>query len=255
MENVNEYKDGSGEIDLKITIDKNEVILQGQGDHEIMISDVQARWLASALHEHFGGGPSADRETDRILFLTGEITEETVVDWQQELLRMSYREAQFAPEDRSPIIIFINTPGGYALDGLALIDTIEYIRGMGLSVYGVVQGTAFSMGSILLQACTLRLVARHGRVMVHSVRAGVCGSVEEMKAELAEIDFINSVMGDIFAERNTAGNKDPKFWLEFAHGTDKYLGAKECIALGLADAEYNPLQQWDMREYEAALPK
>lgn len=247
-----EYKSPEGVVQVRFIREDGKVRISDSESREVTITEVQARWLATELETEFGGGPQSTLDMDRFVFFTGTVQEDKIRDCQKELLRLAFKFKEKTKEkkvkaDDIGLTLYINTFGGSCAHATALIDTIEAVRGMGVPVRGIVQGTAYSAGSTILQACTTRLVARHARVMVHQVASGVMGKLDDIEESIKEAHAINRSMAEIYAERNTAGKTDPKFWVKFMAGKDKYLTGQECMTLGLADGIYRPLEEPDAR--------
>jgi ATP-dependent Clp protease, protease subunit len=240
-----EYKSSDGSIQLRVEFDKNRVLIEQPDENISMtISEPQARWLGTELDSQFGGGPKDSQAFERVVFFTGVVTEDSVVRVQRELLKLAYKEK----ESKKPqhITLMINSPGGACNHGFALVDTIEYIRGMGVPVVGIVNGVAMSMGSVLLQACSSRLISRHSRLMVHEISAGVQGKLHNIRNEVEEFERVMWMLAQVYAERNTSDKKTPEEWVAFLEGQDKYISAAEAVKLGLCDAIYEPLKNWDV---------
>ena len=102
----------------------------------------------------------ADRLRD--IYLVGDIEKETA---RQAIERLR----ELANENRKPITIYINSAGGNVTDGLALHDTIRYLVSLGHEIVIIVQGMAYSMGSIVLQAASpgKRFAFPHSWIMIH----------------------------------------------------------------------------------------
>ncbi len=102
------------------------------------------------------------------------------------------------------------------------------------------------MGSTLLQACSLRLVQKYARVMVHEISSGTSGKVSEMKADLEETENVQRALCEIYATHNTKGNNTAAWWKRKITGKDKFLSPEDCVNLGLADAVYDPVTKFEM---------
>ena len=87
--------------------------------------------------------------------------------------------------NNNPIRIYINSPGGSVIDGLAIIDTINFIKS---PVYTICVGLAASMGAVLLSCGEKghRIVLPHSRVMIHQVSGFTGGSLIDMKIDLEQ---------------------------------------------------------------------
>ncbi|HKT79894.1 MAG TPA: ATP-dependent Clp protease proteolytic subunit, partial [Vicinamibacterales bacterium] len=98
----------------------------------------------------------------RDIYLVGDIEKDTARGVIEKLREM-------ANDNRKPITLFINSAGGNVTDGLALHDAIRYLVSTGIEITIVVQGMAYSMGSVVLQAASpgKRLAFPHSWIMIH----------------------------------------------------------------------------------------
>ena len=115
---------------------------------------------------------------DRILYFTGEVNRETCDTMNAELLYLDSLDGR-------DISLYINSPGGSVVDGLSVIDTMNFINS---DVSTICMGMAASMGSVLLSNGTKgkRLVLPHSRIMIHQVSSAMKGTVSDMEIEFAE---------------------------------------------------------------------
>lgn len=173
---------------------------------------------------------------DRIVMLQG-----TVEDMSANLIvaQLLYLESQNAEK---PIKLFINSPGGSVTSGLAIYDTMQFIKP---AVHTYVIGQACSMGSFLAQAGAAgkRFVLPQSRTMIHRVSSGTRGTggsihVQELEMEdnirhLEEAKKINKRLTELYVKHNTAG----KTYEEMAETMkfDTFLDAEEAVKWGLAD--------------------
>ena len=173
---------------------------------------------------------------DRIVMLQG-----TVEDMSANLIvaQLLYLESQNADK---PIKLFINSPGGSVTSGLAIYDTMQFIKP---AVHTYVIGQACSMGSFLSQAgeAGKRFVLPQSRTMIHRVSSGTRGTggsihVQELEMEdnirhLEEAKKINKRLTELYVKHNTAG----KTYDEMAKTMkfDTFLDAEEAVEWGLAD--------------------
>jgi ATP-dependent Clp protease protease subunit len=140
------------------------------------------------------------------------------------------------------INLFINSPGGSVTAGLAIYDTMQFIRP---DVATYVMGQACSMGSFLAQAGApgKRFVLPEARTMIHRVSSGTPGTrgtvhVQELEFEDAKRSFeeskrINERLTELYVKHNTAGKTYAQLYE--AMKFDTFLSAKEAVAYGLAD--------------------
>lgn len=176
---------------------------------------------------------------DRIVFLTGEVEENMSNHLVAQLLLL---EAQ---SQKAPITMYVNSPGGSVVHGLAIYDTMRYISS---PIHTVIIGQAASMGSLLAQAGDKRYITQNARHMVHRVSSGTGGTsgsihVQELEFEdarrrLEESKKLNEKLTQIYVDHNTAGKTYEEFFemMKF----DTYLSAEEAIELGLVDEIIEP---------------
>ena len=172
---------------------------------------------------------------DRVIMLDTDVNEHTSSLLVAQLL---FLESQ-GNED---INLFINSPGGSVTAGLAIYDTMQFIKP---DVATYVIGQACSMGSFLAQAGAKgkRHVLPESRTMIHRVSSGTPGTrgsvhVQELQFEDAKRSFeesqrINQRLTELYVKHNTAG-KTYEMLFE-AMKFDTFLSAKEAVEYGLAD--------------------
>ena len=132
--------------------------------------------------------------------------------------------------NNNPIRIYINSPGGSVIDGLAIIDTINFIKS---PVYTICIGLAASMGAVLLSCGEKghRTVLPHSRVMIHQVSGFTGGSLVDMKIDLEQTKRCEQ---DIY---NILANNLDKPYDEIVTLCDRnnwFIG-QEAVDLGIAD--------------------
>ena len=172
---------------------------------------------------------------DRVIMLDTDVNEHTSSLLVAQLL---FLESQ-GNED---INLFINSPGGSVTAGLAIYDTMQFIRP---DVATYVMGQACSMGSFLAQAGApgKRFVLPEARTMIHRVSSGTPGTrgtvhVQELEFEDAKRSFeeskrVNERLTELYVKHNTAGKTYDQLYE--AMKFDTFLSAKEAVAYGLAD--------------------
>ena len=136
--------------------------------------------------------------------------------------------------NNNPIRIYINSPGGSVIDGLAIIDTINFIKS---PVYTICVGLAASMGAVLLSCGEKghRIVLPHSRVMIHQVSGFTGGSLADMKIDLEQTKRCEQDIYHILA------NNLDKSYDEIVALCDRnnwFIG-QEAIDLGIADKVLN----------------
>jgi ATP-dependent Clp protease protease subunit len=172
---------------------------------------------------------------DRIVMLDTDVNEHSASVIVAQLL---FLESQ-GNED---IQFFINSPGGSVTAGLAIYDTMQFIKP---EIQTIVIGQAASMGSFLAQAGTpgKRMVLPESRTMIHRVSSGTPGTrgsvhVQDLQFEDAKRSFeesvrINKRLTELYVRHNTAGKGYEELFETMKF--DTFLSAEEAVAYGLAD--------------------
>ncbi len=160
---------------------------------------------------------------DRIIFLSGEITDEVSNNIISQLLYLD----SISKED---INIYINSPGGSITAGMAIYDTINFIKS---DVSTICIGIAASMASIILASGTKgkRYILPNSEVMIHQPLGGVQGQATEIKIVADRILYLKDKLNKILAEKT---NNDLKK-IEIDTERDYYLSSKEALEYGLID--------------------
>ena len=129
-----------------------------------------------------------------------------------------------------PIHLYINSPGGTVTDGLAIYDTIQYVRS---PVYTVAMGLAASMGSLLLAAGAAghRMALPNARVMIHQPHGGAQGQASDIAIQAKEILYTRNRLNEIYA-KHTGQALDV---IEQSMERDNFMSAQEALAFGLID--------------------
>lgn len=161
---------------------------------------------------------------ERIIFLGEEVNEHTANIVVAQLLHLAYEDPS------KDISLYINSPGGSVSDGLAIYDTMQFIK-PDVATYGI--GLQASMGAFLLSsgAKGKRYVLPNSRVMIHQPSSGTQGKVTDQEITLRETIRIKKLLNEILA-KNT-GQKLSK--IEKDVDRDFWLDAKEAVEYGLAD--------------------
>ena len=161
---------------------------------------------------------------DRIIMLTEEVTDASASIVCAELL---YLESLDPTKD---IMLYINSPGGEVTAGLAIYDTMNYIR---RDVATICIGMAASMGAFLLSsgAHGKRFCLPNAEIMIHQPSAGTQGQVTDMAIHLKRLEVVKERLNHILAE-NTGKSYD-----EIVNATerDNFMTAEEAKAYGLID--------------------
>ena len=161
---------------------------------------------------------------DRIIFLSEEVNDTTASLIVAQLL---YLEAQDPDKD---IQFYINSPGGSVTAGMAIYDTMKYIK---CDVATICVGMAASMGAFLLSAGTKgkRLALPNAEIMIHQPSAGTQGQITDMAIHMKRLQTIKERMNRIMAE-NTGRSVEE---VTAACERDNFMTAEEALAFGLVD--------------------
>ena len=161
---------------------------------------------------------------DRIIFIGEEITEHTA---SLAIAQLLFLEAEDADKD---ISIYINSPGGSVTAGMAIYDTMQYIKP---DVSTICMGMAASMASVLLAAGApgKRFALPYSRVMIHQPLGGAQGQATEIEIHAREILRIREEMNQVLAKHT--GQTVEKIAADTER--DHYLTSKEAKEYGLID--------------------
>lgn len=161
---------------------------------------------------------------DRIIFLSGEITDEVA---NLVVAQLIYLESKDPTKD---ISIYINSPGGSVTAGMAIYDTMNYIR---CDVATICVGMAASMGAFLLSSGTKgkRYALPNAEIMIHQVLGGARGQATDVAIQTQQLLKTKNKLNRILAE-NTG--KDVSV-VERDTERDNYLTAQEALDYGLID--------------------
>ena len=161
---------------------------------------------------------------DRIIFLSEEVNDTTASLVVAQLL---YLEAQDPDKD---IQFYINSPGGSVTAGMAIYDTMQYIK---CDVATICVGLAASMGAFLLAAGTKgkRMALPNSEIMIHQPSAGTQGQITDMTIHLRRLEKVKERMNRILSE-NTG---KPYEEVVAACERDNFLSPHEALEFGLID--------------------
>ena len=161
---------------------------------------------------------------ERIIFVTGPIDDGTATTVTAQLL---YLESENPKKD---IAIYINSPGGYVSSGLAIYDTMQYIR---CPISTVCIGQAASMGSLLLAAGDKgqRIALPNSRIMLHQPSGGYRGVATDIERHAEEIIDLKRRLNEIYV-KHTGQEYDT---IERKLDRDTFLTAEEGVEFGIVD--------------------
>ena len=161
---------------------------------------------------------------ERIIFVTGQVEDYMSAVIVAQLL---FLESENPKKD---IFMYINSPGGVITAGMAIYDTMQYIRP---KVGTVCIGQAASMGSFLLAAGEpgMRVALKNARIMVHQPSGGAQGQATDIEIQAREILRVRHAMNELYV-KHTGQTLDV---IERAMERDKFLSADEAKVFGLID--------------------
>ena len=161
---------------------------------------------------------------DRIILLSEEVNDTTA---SLIVAQMLYLEGQDPDKD---IQFYINSPGGSVTAGMAIYDTMQYVK---CDVSTICIGMAASMGAFLLSAGTKgkRIALPHSEIMIHQPSAGTQGQITDMAIHLKRLEIVKERMNRILSE-NTG--KDVQTVTADCE-RDNFMTAQEAMEYGLID--------------------
>lgn len=161
---------------------------------------------------------------ERVIFLGEDVNERTANLVVAQLLHLAYED------DSKDIKLYINSPGGSVYDGLAIYDTIQFIK-PDVQTIGI--GLQASMGAFLLSSGTKgkRIALPNSRIMIHQPSSGTQGKISDQEITLREGLYLKKKLNEILA-KNT-GQKISK--IEKDADRDFWMSAKEAKDYGLID--------------------
>ena len=161
---------------------------------------------------------------ERIIFLGEDVNEHTANSVVAQLLHLAYVDPQ------ADISLYINSPGGSVYDGMAIYDTMNFIK-PDVATYGI--GLQASMGAFLLSsgAKGKRFCLPHAKIMIHQPSSGTHGKVTDMEIDMKETLEVKEMLAKIMA-KNT-GQKLAKVKSDMER--DYWMTPDEAVKYGLID--------------------
>jgi ATP-dependent Clp protease, protease subunit len=165
----------------------------------------------------------------RDVYLIGDIEKDTARSCIERL-------RELANDNGKPITLFINSAGGNVTDGLAIHDVIRHIITRGIDVKIIVQGMAYSMGSIVLQAATAgqRFAFPHSWIMIHE--PAKWAGWQSTSAAAQHLERLKQMQDQIYRILSSRSGKPLRQIIRDTKRTDFYLDAQSALEYGLIDA-------------------
>jgi ATP-dependent Clp protease, protease subunit len=163
---------------------------------------------------------------ERIVMLDTEVSEHSASLIVSQLL---FLESEDPDKD---ISLYINSPGGVVTAGMAIYDTMQFIKP---SVHTIVMGQACSMGSLLATAGApgKRFILPNARHMIHQPSGGARGQATDMEIQVREILAMKKMLTQIYVDHNSAGKTFDELSQDMER--DNFMTAEQAVAYGLAD--------------------
>jgi ATP-dependent Clp protease, protease subunit len=170
-------------------------------------------------------------QSDRLrdVYLIGDIEKDTARSCIERLRELAH-------DNSRPITLFINSAGGNVTDGLALHDSIRQLISRGVEVTIVVQGMAYSMGSIVLQAASdgKRLSFPHSWIMIHE--PAKWAGWQSTTAAAQHLERLKQMQDQIYRILSSRSGKPLRQIIKDTKRTDFYLDAAKALEYGLIDS-------------------
>ena len=163
---------------------------------------------------------------DRVILLEGEVHDQMANLIVAQLL---YLESEDSGQD---ISLYINSPGGSVTAGMAIYDTMQFIKP---DISTIVMGQACSMGSLLAQAGAAgkRMMLPHARHMIHQPSGGARGQATDMLIQVNEILAMKKSLTEIYVRHNSVGKTYDELSADMER--DYFMSAQEALDYGLVD--------------------
>jgi ATP-dependent Clp protease protease subunit len=163
---------------------------------------------------------------DRVIMLDTEVSEHTA---SLLVAQMLFLESDNPDKD---ISLYINSPGGSVTAGMAIYDTMQFIK---CDVQTIVMGQACSMGSLLSTAGAAgkRWILPNARHMIHQPSGGARGQATDIQIQAREIQKMKEYLTNIYVKHNSAGKTYEQFAADMER--DFFMSAQEAVDYGLVD--------------------
>ena len=163
---------------------------------------------------------------DRVILLEGAVGDQMANLIVAQLL---FLESDNPDKD---ISVYVNSPGGSVTAGMAIYDTMQFIKP---DIQTIVMGQACSMGSLLAQAGSpgKRMMLPNARHMIHQPSGGARGMQSDIEISYKEITYLKKRLTEIYVKHNSKGKTFEEF--ERDMDRDKFMSAEEALEYGLID--------------------
>lgn len=163
---------------------------------------------------------------ERIVFLNGPVEDNMSQALCAQLLFLA------SEDQEKDIQLYINSPGGVVTAGMAIYDTMQYVKP---DIVTIVMGQACSMGSLLSTAGAegKRFMLPHARHMIHQPSGGAQGQATDIQIQAREIQKMKEYLTKIYVKHNSKG----KTFEEISHDMERdfFMSANEALEYGLID--------------------
>ena len=160
---------------------------------------------------------------NRIVFLNGEVNDSTAYDIITKLLYLD-------SVNHEEISLYINSPGGSVIQGLAIIDFMNIIKSS-VSTYCI--GSAYSMGAIILSCGAIgkRYCLPNSEVMIHAPSSSMAGKADEIRLSSQRLDETKDKLIEILAKNTKKNKKQINKYFSY----DSFMNSKQALEFGIID--------------------
>jgi ATP-dependent Clp protease protease subunit len=213
---------------------------------ENTMSDISDRLLSELVDAVKDIVRKEQSERLRDIYLIGDIEKDSA-------RAVIERLRELANDSRKPITLYMNTAGGNVTDGLAIHDAIRYLVTQGVQVTVVVQGMAYSMGSVVLQAASpgRRLAFPHSWIMIHE--PAKWAGWQSTTAAAQHLDRLKQMQSQIYRILAERSGRPLRQIIKDTKRNDLYLDAAKAKEYGLIDEVLGPVDKIATAEERAAL--
>jgi ATP-dependent Clp protease, protease subunit len=193
-----------------------------------MAGDLNERLIAELVEAVRAQIRKEQSERQRDVYLIGDIEKDTARLCIERLRELSN-------DNNKPISLYINSAGGNVTDGLAIHDVVRHIISRGIEVAVIVQGMAYSMGSIVLQAASdaKRLTYPHSWIMIHE--PAKWAGWQSTTAAAQHLERLKQMQDQIYKILSSRSGKPLRQIIRDTKRTDFYLDAQSALDYGLVD--------------------